>query len=124
MSAGSSRDDRITLSGIKLRPRIGVTPGERRLPQPCDADITLVGDFEAAAATDSLERAVDYSKVLAKVVEVAHAREYNLLETLAYQISREVLQFFPAKKVSIRVRKRPAALSDRLDCIEVEVEQG
>jgi len=117
------REDRITLSGVKLLPRIGVTPGERRMPQPCDADVTLWGDFEAAAATDSLDKALDYTNVLVKVVETAHAREYNLLETLAYTISRAVLQSFPARKVSIRVRKRPANLMDKLDFIEVEVEQ-
>ncbi len=122
MSA-KSRDDRITLSGVKLQPKIGVTPGERRKPQPCDADVTLWGDFEAAASTDSLEKALDYSKVLARVLETAHSGEYNLLETLAYRISREVLQGFPARKVSVRIRKRPAALKDSLDFIEVEVEQ-
>lgn len=118
-----SRDDRITLSGIRLLPKIGVTPGERRQPQPCDADVTLWGDFAAAASTDSLEKALDYSEVLARVIEAAHCREYNLLETLAYRISREVLQGFPAKKVSVKVRKRPASLIDRLDFIEVEVEE-
>jgi dihydroneopterin aldolase len=118
------RDDRITLSGVKLLPRIGVTPGERRLPQSCEADVTLWGDFEAAGSTDSLDKALDYSKVLMKVVEIAHAREYNLLESLAYRISREVLQCFPARKVSVKVRKRPAALIGKIDFIEVEIEQS
>ena len=118
------RDDRITLSGVKLLPRIGVTPGERRLPQPCEADVTLWGDFEAAGSTDSLDRALDYSRVLTKVVEIAHAREYNLLESLAYRISREILQCFPARKVLAKVRKRPVGLVDKLEFIEVEVEQS
>ncbi len=118
------REDRITLSNVKLLPRIGVTPGERRLPQPCRADISLWGDFEAAGTTDSLDRALDYSKVLAKVIEVAHEREYNLIEALAYRISKEILRSFPAGRVSVRLRKRPAALKDKLDFVEVEVEQS
>ena len=101
-----------------------MTSGERRLPQSCSVDVTLWGDFEAAGTTDSLDRALDYSKVLAKVVEVAHEREYNLIETLAYRISKEVLRSFPAGKVSVRVRKRPAALKDKLDFVEVVVEQS
>jgi dihydroneopterin aldolase len=119
-----SQGDRITLAGVKLLPRIGVTPGERRMPQPCEADIVLWGDFEAAATTDSLDNALDYSKVLKQVVEISLAREYNLLETLACRISREILQSFPARRVGVRVRKRPAALTDRLDFIEVEVERS
>lgn len=116
--------DRITLVGIRLRPRLGVTPGERRTPQSCTADISIWGDFEAAASTDDLAATLDYSKILAKAVEVAHQREYNLLETLAYRLGRAVLQGFPAHRVSVKVRKQPAALSDQLDHVEVEVEQS
>ncbi len=116
-----SREDRITLTGIKLRPRIGVTPGERRLPQPCEADLTIWGDFEAAATTDSLEKAIDYSRILALVIDTAHAREYNLIESLAHRIAREILQAFPARRVGVRVRKRPAALMEKIEHIEVEM---
>jgi len=119
----SAREDRITLAGIKIRPRIGVTPGERRLPQPCQADIVIYGDFEAASSTDSLDRAINYSKVLTTVLETAVAREYNLLEKLAYSIGRAVLQAFPAHRVVVRVRKRPMSLVEKLDYIEIEVEQ-
>lgn len=114
--------DRIVLAGIRLQPRLGVTPGERRMAQSCTADLTVWGDFEAAAATDELAAALDYSRILAKVVEVAHEREYNLLETLAYRLGRAVLEAFPAHRVNVRVRKQPAALVGQLDHVEVEVE--
>jgi 7,8-dihydroneopterin aldolase/epimerase/oxygenase len=116
--------DRIALVGIKLRPRLGVTPEERRTPQSCIADVSIWGDFEAAASTDDLAAALDYSKVLAKVVEVAHQHEYNLLETLAYRLGRAVLQGFPAQRVSVKIHKQPAVLADQLDHVEVEVEQA
>jgi dihydroneopterin aldolase len=115
--------DRLTLANIKLMPRIGVTPGERRQPQLCQADVTVWGDFEAAAATDDLERALNYSRIHEKVVESAHAREFNLIETLTYQIARDILRSFPVRKVSVRLRKRPASLADKLDFIEVEAEE-
>ncbi len=117
------REDRITLAGIKIRPRIGVTPGERRLPQPCQADVVVYGDFEAAASTDALDRAINYSRVLSTVQETAVAKEYNLLETLAYSLGRAILQAFPAHRVKVRVRKRPMSLVEKIDYIEVEIEQ-
>jgi dihydroneopterin aldolase len=119
-----SQHDSITLAGVRLRPRIGVTPGERRLPQPCQADVTIWGDFEPAASTDALDKASDYCRILATVLETAHGREYNLLEALTYRIARAVLQAFPAKRVRVRVRKRPAVLLESLDFIEVEVEES
>ena len=117
------REDRLTLANIRLMPRIGVTEGERRQPQLCFADVTLWGDFEAAAATDGLDRALNYSRIFQCVVETSVSREYNLIETLAYQIARDTLRTFPALRVGVRVRKRPASLSDKLDFIEVEVEE-
>lgn len=122
--AARVREDRIVLSGVKLQPRIGVTPGERRLPQSCDAEVTVYGDFEAAATTDSLGKAIDYSRILALIIRVAHEREYNLLESLAYRIAREILQSTPASRVGVRVRKRPASLQGKLDYIEVEVQES
>ena len=118
----TTREDRLTIVGVKLKPCIGVTQGERRLPQACEADITVWGNFESAASSDSLDETVDYSKILATVVEVAHAQEYNLLETLAYGIARKVLQSYPVQCVGVKVRKRPMSLAGRIECIEVEVE--
>jgi 7,8-dihydroneopterin aldolase/epimerase/oxygenase len=117
------KTDRLTLANIKLMPRIGVTPGERRQPQLCQADVTVWADFEAAAATDDLARALNYSRIYERVVESAHAREFNLLETLTYQIARDILKSFPVRKVNVRLRKRPASLADKLDFIEVEAEE-
>ena len=122
--ANRSRQDRITLSCIRLLSRIGVTEEERRLPQSCEADVTVWGDFEAAASTDAIDRAIDYSRILATVTAVAAQREYILIETLAYRLAREVLQGFPAQRVGVRVRKRPATLSEQLDYVEVQVEES
>jgi len=120
--AGKARTDGIRLAGVKLRPRIGTTAEERKMPQECEADLTLWGDFEAAAATDSLERGIDYCRVLTAMQETAVEREYSLLETLAYKIARNVLRGFPVNRVHLKLRKRPAVLLDQLDYVEVEVE--
>jgi dihydroneopterin aldolase len=117
-----ARTDGIRLAGVKLRPRIGTTAEERETPQECEADLTLWGDFEAAAATDSLERGIDYCRVLAAMQETAVECEYSLLEALAYKIARNVLRGFPANRVHLKLRKRPAVLLGQLDYVEVEVE--
>ena len=118
------REDRITLAGVKIYPRIGTTPEEKVSPQECQADLDVWGDFEAAASTDSLDKSVDYSRVLSLVQQTAEAHEYNLVETLAYVIVRKVLQSFPVSRVRIKLRKRPAGLMNLLDFVEVEVEDA
>jgi dihydroneopterin aldolase len=118
-----SKWDRLALTGIRLFPRIGVTEEERSRPQHCSADVALWADFEAAASTDRLAAALDYRAIHAKVVEVAHSREYNLVETLAYRIARSVMEAFPVERVNVKVRKRPESLAESLEFVEVEVDQ-
>ncbi len=120
---GKARMDGIRLAGVRLQPRIGTTPEERNQPQECEADLTIWGDFEAAAATDRLESGIDYCRVLAAVQETAVACEYSLLEALAYKIARNVLRGFPVNRVHLKLRKRPAVLLGQLDYVEVEVEE-
>jgi len=122
--ATKTRSDRITLAGVTIHPRLGTTPEERQAPQECVGDLTLWLDLEAAAATDSLDRSVDYSRVLAAMQATAVAREYNLLEALAYAIVRGVLRGFPVNRVGLRLRKRPAGLRGQVDFVEVEVEES
>lgn len=118
------REDRITIAGIKISPRIGVTPGERSAPQKCEADLTIEDNLEGAAAQDSLDSSIDYSAVLSLVRKTAHSGEFSLLETLAYRIVRLVLQEFPVKRARVKIRKRPAGLMDQIDYVEVEVEES
>jgi len=112
------------LAGVKIYPRIGITPEERIAPQECQADLTLWGNFEAAAAMDSLDRSIDYCQVLSAIQHAAGAREYSLLETLAYDIVRNVLQSFPVSRARIKLRKRPASLLKEIDFVEVEIEES
>jgi dihydroneopterin aldolase len=117
------RQDRLKLSGIKIFPRIGVTPEERATPQECQIDVVIGGDWSAAAADDDLAQSIDYCLILEKVRKTAAAREYVLLETLAHVIAKSVLTDFPVENVNVKVRKRPAVLCDLLDYVEIEVEE-
>ena len=116
--------DKLKLSGIKIFPRIGITPEERATPQECQADIVIGGDWSAAAATDDFTRAIDYCLIVEKVRAVAAGREYALLETLAHVITQSLLSDFPVETVNVSVRKRPAVLRDLLDFVEIEVEES
>ena len=122
--ARKTREDLITLTGIRIHPRIGTTPEERSEPQECHVDLTIWGDFKAAAALDSLDNSIDYSGVLSTVQQIARSQEYSLLETLALKIIRGVLQDFPVNRVRVKLRKKPASLLGQIDHVEVEMEDA
>ena len=121
--ARKTRDDRITLAGVRIFPRIGTTPEERSNPQECELDLTIWGNFESAADADSLDKSIDYCRVLEEVQKIAGASEYALVESLGYSISRTILLKFSANRVNVQLRKRPVVLLDQIEYIEIEVEE-
>ena len=122
--AFKASQDKITLAGVKLFVHIGTSEEERRTQQECSADLTIWAALEAASATDSLEKSIDYSQILKIMQGIAGREEYHLIETLAYRIVRSVLQSFPVSRVRIKLRKRPTALAEHLDFVEVDVEES
>jgi len=114
-------EDRLTLFGIRISPRVGTTHEERSTPQTCLADIVIHGSFAKAAAEDSLDQSIDYCQILAKVQETAAERENVLLETLTYAIRQSVLETFHVADVEVKVRKRPKILRDQLDFVEISI---
>lgn len=122
--SGKKRDDRIKLAGIKICPKIGVSAEERSIAQKCEVDVTVEDNFEGAASQDSLDNSIDYSKILSVVRTTAHRGEFVLLETLAYRIVRTVLREFPVKRVRVKIRKRPESLMDKIDYVEVDIEES
>jgi 7,8-dihydroneopterin aldolase/epimerase/oxygenase len=116
-------DDRIALAGVKLQLRIGATVEERSNPQECEADLSFWGNFEAAAAADSIDKSIDYCQVLEEMQRIAGEQEYVLIETLAYKIARSILQKFPVNRVNVKLRKRPAVLGEQIGFVEIEVDE-
>ena len=116
--------DRLSLSGIKIYPQIGVTVEERSTPQECEADLTIWNNFEGAASQDSIESSIDYCRLLELVRETAAEGEYSLVETLAYKIVRKILQEFSVDRARVKIRKRPVSIKDQVNYVEIEVEES
>jgi dihydroneopterin aldolase len=116
--------DRLSLSGIKIYPQIGVTVEERSKPQECEADLTIWNNFEGAASQDSIESSIDYCRLLELVRETAAEGEFSLVETLAYKIVRKILREFPVDRTRVKIRKRPVSIKEQVDYVEIEVEES
>jgi len=116
-------EDRITLDGIKICPHIGVTIEERSKPQECEADLSIWDNFAGAASQDSIESSIDYCRLLEVVQKTAATGEFTLVETLAYKIVRKILQEFPVDRARVKIRKRPVSLQDKINYVEIEVEE-
>lgn len=113
--------DVITIERLRVPASVGVYPYEAGLRQPLLIDIRLTTDIRAAAATDDMNRTIDYERVAAIAKDVVESRHHNLIETIAETIAARLLGEFEGQiaQVEIRVAK-PRAVPDT-DTVAVEI---
>jgi dihydroneopterin aldolase len=101
--------DVIEIRGLRALAVIGVRDDERHGKQEVRVDLRLHVDAARPGASDRLEDAVDYDAVAQRVILCVERSSFHLLERLASEIARIVLQEFGVPRVEVRVEK-PAAL--------------
>jgi len=112
--------DRIFLSGVRCRIRVGTTPEERRQPQDCLVDVELEYDLSRAARTDDLHDTLDYSQVYDTIQRLTREDEYVLLERFAGRLEEE-LRHLASQAVRIRVKKLHPPFEGPVDCAGIEI---
>ena len=98
--------DKLIISDLVASCRIGVTAEEQARPQHIWIDLELQIDAARAAATDDLNHAVDYARLVTVVRDFAQGNTHTLLETLAEKIAALVLKEFHPPQVLVRIKKR------------------
>ena len=112
---GASPSDRILLRGIRFFGNHGATREEQDVGQWYSVDLDLFLDLGRAGRTDDLLSTVDYGEVCRTVMELGSSERFRLIEALAEEISKRVLNKFAVESVLIRVTKStPAGLSASL----------
>ena len=110
------------LQGLRVECIVGIHPHERETPQSVLFDIDLDYDFAAAATSDAIDGAVDYTAVARQVTALAERRQFQLIETMAEESAAMLLARFPqVGTVRIEIRK-PAAVPAAL-CSFVRLER-
>ena len=95
----------IVLEGIEAWGHHGVLPEELDRGQPFVADVRLDVDTSAAAESDDLADAVDYSTVARAVHGVMAGEPVALLETLVSRILDVVMADDRVREAEVRVCK-------------------
>jgi len=116
------RLDCIEVKDLLLRCIIGINPDERKDKQDVLINIVLCGDFQAAAASDNIQDAVNYRTVVKQIIEHVEGSQYFLLEKLAGRIAEICLSDKHVSWVQVGVEK-PGALRFARS-VGVRVERG
>ena len=104
--------DKIIIKEARFSCNIGVSQKERRKKQEIVVDAELFLDAKKAAQTDDIKYAVNYSEVYDLIKNIIGMKKYKLVESIAENIARGILNEFSVQKVIVKVKK-PKALADR-----------
>ena len=72
--------DTVFIKGLEVRGIIGIEPWERKNKQTIRIDVELAADTAKAAATESIEDAINYRSVAKAILAHIEANAYQLVE--------------------------------------------
>jgi dihydroneopterin aldolase len=99
----------------------GVSAAEKETGRRYEVDCELQVDLRDAAETDRLADTVNYAEVYRVVEEVMNTRRYSLIESIAADICKRLMDMDKVKRTVVRVRKKIPPIPGNLDHIEVEL---
>lgn len=114
--------DIVYIRELEVRTIIGIYDWEREQRQVVSMDLEMASDIAAAAATDSIEQALDYKSVAKRIIDFVENSEFFLVETLAERVAEIVLNEFGVPWMKLRLGK-PGAVTGSRD-VGVVIERG
>lgn len=101
--------DKVFIRGLEVEGIIGIFQWEREVKQIISVDIEMDFDNKKAAKSDSIEDALNYKLVGKRITSYVKNSKFQLVETLAEDISKIILKEFPVTNVRVTLSK-PGAL--------------
>ncbi|MBI2339221.1 MAG: dihydroneopterin aldolase [Deltaproteobacteria bacterium] len=84
---------------------LGFYHWEKKRKQKVIVDLKIEFDVKKAAKSDHLKDTIDYDVVDALVLNVLKRKHYNLIETIAEEVAREILALKGVHGVDVSVDK-------------------
>lgn len=112
----------VFLRDLRVDTIIGIFDWERTTRQVVGIDLEMAADVARAAATDSIDDALDYKAISKRLIDFVGASSFQLVETLAEEIARVVREEFGVPWVRVTLSK-PGAIRGARD-VGVVIERG
>ena len=112
--------DKIILTDLRIDTVIGIWDWEKRNPQTISIDLEMQTDTQKVSLSDSIENALDYKAVSKRVKQFIQESQFNLIETLAENVAKIILEEFDIQWLKLSISK-PFAIRDSSNvgvCIE------
>ena len=97
--------DTVSIRELRVSAVIGVRDWEREIEQTLVFAVDMAADVAKAAASDRISDALDYSAVAQTVTDVVTQGKFQLIETAAERVARQLLADYPLGWVRVEVAK-------------------
>ena len=114
--------DKIFLRDLEIEAVIGIWEWERRITQKVSIDLEMAADNRKAAATESIDDALNYKAVAKRLIQFVEESRFQLVETLAERIAEIILDEFDVDWLRLKLGKPGAVTGSRE--VGVIIERG
>jgi 7,8-dihydroneopterin aldolase/epimerase/oxygenase len=113
--------DRITINGLRVKGRVGVTQEERARAQTLIVNIEIDLDLTAAAESDNLKDTIDYGEITVEAASVIRDSENKLLEPLAATIADRISTNKLVQGVTVEILKEAPPIPEATGPVGVRI---
>lgn len=114
--------DIVYINDLRIETIIGIYDWERDIRQVISIDLEMAADNRKAAATESIDDALNYKAVAKRLIQFVEESEFQLVETLAERIAEIVLDEFKVDWLRLKLGK-PGAVTGSKE-VGVIIERG
>ncbi|MBT8062735.1 MAG: dihydroneopterin aldolase [Xanthomonadales bacterium] len=114
--------DIVFIEDLRIQTVIGIFDWEREITQTVSLDLEMGFDISKAGKSDAIEDTLDYKAVSKRLIAFVEGSEYQLVETLAEECARIVLNEFPVRWLRLKLSK-PGAVRGS-SAVGVIIERG
>ena len=100
--------DIIFLNDLKIDTIIGIYDWERETRQTVSLDLEMAADIRKAAETDDINHTLDYKAVSKRLKSFVEQSDFLLVERLAEECARIILEEFNVPWVRLKLNKGKA----------------
>ena len=115
--------DKVFIEALEIDCVIGIYDWERSIRQPVSLDVEMDFDNRKPAASDDIADTLDYKAVSKRLIQFVGESSFGLVETLAENCARIILEEFGVRKVHLKLSKPGAVRGARAVGVMIEREK-
>jgi dihydroneopterin aldolase len=97
--------DKVFIEALEIECVIGIYDWERKILQPIVLDIEMAFDNRVPAASDDIADTLDYKAISKRLIQFVGDSSFGLVEALAENCCRIILEEFGVAQVKLRLSK-------------------